>query len=180
MSGRRFTSEEADSSNTILVKPRNYLVHPGIFVSEIMPLNFIIVAICKLVFYIARWIGSPWHTIDPYKAAIASVCLVLTESEKLEEIEEHGTAKVKWGSATNSSGIEKFVKTEVPGWGWDGHIDSVIDENKLRGRKRDAVPLRSEAKEDFELSGGQCWKLMEDLRHEWETVLGYESLKSSN
>ncbi|TVY83646.1 3-keto-steroid reductase, partial [Lachnellula suecica] len=103
-------------------KPQIYLTHPGIFASEIMPLNAVLVFIYKIVFLFARWLGSPWHTIEPYKAAVAPVWLALTSSEEIEGMENHGAKKAKWGSATDRGGEERVMKTEVAGWGWDGTL----------------------------------------------------------
>jgi 3-keto steroid reductase len=154
------------------VKPRIYLTHPGIFASEIFPLNFILVAIYKFLFLFARWIGSPWHTIDPYKAAVAPVWVALADSNELEEMEGNGMRKIKWGSATDRSGEERVMKTEVPGWGWDGQVENVKSGERRKGRKRDAVDSTKESREEFEVLGGECWKEMESLRKEWEDILG--------
>lgn len=167
--------ELSSKSKKSLVKPRTYLSHPGIFASEIMPLNFLLVVIYKLIFLFVRWAGSPWHTIDSHKAAIAPVWLALTENDVLEELEGNGQKKIKWGSATNRGGEERVMKTEVPGWGWNGEIESVIDGEKLLGRRKDAKELTKEAKEEFEILGGKCWAQMEALRKEWEGILGVAS-----
>ncbi|KAH8668071.1 3-ketosteroid reductase [Tricladium varicosporioides] len=154
-----------------VVRPRLYVTHPGIFASEIMPLNSFFVAVYKLVFLVARWLGSPYHPIQPYKAAVAPVWLSLLETEELEELEGHGSHKAKWGSATDVSGNEKVMKTEVAGWGWDGTVGEVKGEKKI-GRARGAIDATKESIEDFEVTGAKAWKKLEDLREEWEGVLG--------
>lgn len=158
-----------------LVKPKIYVTQPGIFASEIMPLPFFLVVIYKWLFLIVRWIGSPWHTIEPVKAAVAPVWLALTDTDELEDMEAHGMHKAKWGSATNTSGDERVMKTEVPGWGWDGSVGGENDGEKRKGRKRDAVDLTQEAKEDFEILGVKIWTRMEELRRDWEGILGVKS-----
>ncbi|RDL39595.1 Uncharacterized protein BP5553_03935 [Venustampulla echinocandica] len=185
---KRIAAPYFDSANTVtatkskqqangdpLVKPKIYLTHPGVFASEIMPLNLLLVFIYKWLFLVVRWMGSPWHTIEPYKGAVAPVWLALTDVDELEDMEAHGMHKAKWGSATNTGGEERVMKTEVPGWGWDGSIDSEHDGKRRKGRKRDAVDLTKEAKEDFEILGVKIWGQMEALRREWERILGVKS-----
>lgn len=165
---RKGTAEESET----LVKPQMYLTHPGIFASEIMPLPSILVFIYKFVFLFARWIGSPWHPIEPYKAAVAPVWLTLTDAENLNEAEGNGLRKAKWGSATDTRGEDLVMKTEVPGWGWNGEIEDASEAQQRKGRKRDAVALTREKREEFEVLGGKCWAQMEELRKEWEGILG--------
>ena len=159
-----------------VVKPTMYTTQPGIFASDIMPLNWFLVACYKLIFLVARWLGSPWHPIDPYKAAVAAVWLSLAEPETLDDM---GGAKVKWGTSTDTRGHERVRKTEVDGWGWDGQVGNaeVIDGEKRKGRRKGAVDLTREAREDFEVLGGKCWREMEELRVEWEGILGVKSGK---
>jgi 3-keto steroid reductase len=94
------------------------------------------------------------------------------DTEELENMEGHGQRKCKWGSATDTRGAERVLKTEVSGWGWNGEIENSVDEARRKGRRRDAVELTKEAREDFEITGGKCWAKMEELRKEWEDILG--------
>lgn len=164
------SSTDSQPVKKISVRPKMYLTHPGIFASDIMPLPALLVAIYKLIFLFVRWIGSPWHPIDPYKAAVAPAWIALTSTEELEDMEGHGQAKHKWGSATDTGGAERVMQTEVPGWGWDGHVGEV-DAEKRKGRKRDTPDATKESREDFEIMGGKCWSMMEELRKEWEEIL---------
>lgn len=175
VSGSKSTTTVDDDDNLPLVKPRLYVTHPGIFASEIMPLHAILVFIYKFVFLVARWIGSPWHTIDPWKAAVAPVWVALADEELLDDLD--GT-KYKWGSATDSSGEERVMKTEVPGWGWDGAVGAVVDAERRKGRKKGVTDVTKEEREEFEVLGGKCWRQMEALRKQWETVLGLKVLKN--
>lgn len=163
------TSEEG-REELPLVKPRLYLTHPGIFASEILPLPGILVFLYKMVFIFARWIGSPWHPVDPYKAAVAPTWIALTEPEVLAGMEGGDIQKAKWGSSTNRSGEERVMKTEVNGWGWTGVVEDTA--GKSLGRKRGAVDATKESREDFEVLGAKCWGEMEKLRKSWEEVLG--------
>ena len=169
ITGSTASTDQNASGNAKLVKPTMVVTQPGIFASEIMPLNWFLVACYKLVFLVARWLGSPWHPIEPYKAAVAPAWLALMEPETLEEM---GGTKIKWGSSTDTGGNERVKKTEVGGWGWDGEVGSENDGERRKGRRKGAVDLTKEAREDFEILGGKCWKEMEDLRKEWEGVLG--------
>jgi 3-keto steroid reductase len=167
-------SKAASTDKEKLAKPRMWVTQPGIFASEIMPLNWFLVACYKLIFLVARWLGSPWHPIEPYKAAVAPVWLALTEQETLEDL---GGAKIKWGSSTDAGGNERVKKTEVDGWGWDGEVGSESDGERRKGRRKGAVNLTKEAREDFEILGGKCWAEMEALRKEWEGILGVKDKK---
>ncbi|KAF8866839.1 3-ketosteroid reductase [Acephala macrosclerotiorum] len=167
------------TTNVSFLRPKMYLTHPGIFASDIMPLPSFLVFIYKLVFFFVRWIGSPWHPIDPYKAAVAPTWIALSNPDELEDIEGHGLAKNKYGSATDTSGAERVLKTEVPGWGWNGKVGE-IDDEKRKGRKRATPDATKESREDFEILGGKCWTQMEELRKEWEGVLGVKNGKSQD
>jgi 3-keto steroid reductase len=163
------SADEKANGHASLVKPRMYTTHPGIFSSDIVPLPWIIIVLQKLAFLLARWLGSPWHPISSYKAAVAPVWITLTDDETLEEM---GGSKIKWGSSTDTGGNERVKRTEVDGWGWDGEVGSVDDGERRKGRRKGALELTKEAREDFEILGGKCWQEMEALRKEWEGVLG--------
>jgi len=185
---KRIADPYFDSSNTVTaakshdetqlngqtgsVKPKMYVTHPGVFVSDIFPLHAILSMIFLWMAYIARWLGSPWHTIYPYEGARSAVWVALLESDELEKMEGQGQRKSKWGSATDIRGSERVMMTEIPGWGWNGEIESSVDEARRKGRRRNAVDPTKEAKEDFEIMGGKCWAKMEELRKEWEGILG--------
>lgn len=131
--------------------PKMYLSHPGICATSIFPQPLILQYIMILVTYIARWIGSPWHTVHPYKGACAPVWLALASQEELDAKEAATDAeigKVKWGSSTNRAGNESIRRTEVDGYGLVGE--------------------ESKGREAFEELGRDCWMQMEKLREDWE------------
>ncbi|RKF60082.1 3-keto-steroid reductase [Erysiphe neolycopersici] len=166
VSGRKkYNQALLDRSNSMLVRPKNYVVHPGIFQSNILPVPFIVALITKLIFYMTRWLGSPWHTIHPYTAAIAPVKIALVDNKILDEI---GSTKVKWGSATDSAGNAIIRKTEVPDWGLDGNV---VTGEMNDGRKRGSDAVSKDSIEAFELLSAECWKNMEELRQQWQTTL---------
>lgn len=150
------------------VQPRVYVTHPGIFASEILPLNAFLVAIYKFVFLVARWLGSPWHTIGPDKAAVAPVWVALADEQTVDSMHIKDS---KWGSGTDRSGNERVLKTDVPGWGWNGTVEETKGCEQRIGRRKNGVDVTKEMREEFEVLGGKCWKQMEDLRREWEGVL---------
>ena len=79
---------------------------------------------------------------------------------------------MKWGSSCSRSGCEKPVCTEVDGWGFGGVVGPhVCEEDRCRRRKRGAVDLTREEKEDFETLGRECWMRMEELRVRWDALL---------
>lgn len=104
-----------------------------------------------LAMSVARWIGSPWHTVSPYKGACAPVWLALVSQGELDTKEaatNAGLGKVKWGSSTDRGGNESIRRTEVEGYGFAGE--------EIEGR------------EAFDELGKDCWRQMEELREEWE------------
>jgi 3-keto steroid reductase len=154
-------------------KPKMYVAHPGICATEIVPLNFILAGCMTLCFYLARWLGSPWHTVSSYTGACAPVWLSLAPQEQLDAMESgdrDGQRKGKWGSSTDIWGESRVRRTEVGGWGWDGRVEAVGKEQR-RGRKRGARDLTPDERVEFEVLGSKCWRDMEDLRRLWDKRL---------
>ncbi|KAK3343040.1 hypothetical protein B0H65DRAFT_576834 [Neurospora tetraspora] len=163
------------SSNSPATPPILYLVHPGIVQTTLFPLNAFMFFWYRVVLYIARWLGSPWHPITGYNGAVAPVWLALQEQEALDAVNaEH----VKWGSSTDWWGECRVKKTEVEGWGWDGTVETRKElknekgergmGRKIVGRKSGATDLTEEKRVEFEMLGVECWREMERLRGEWE------------
>ncbi|KAL8670302.1 MAG: hypothetical protein Q9168_005157 [Polycauliona sp. 1 TL-2023] len=149
--------------------PRQYVVHPGICATSIMPIYWILDYLMIAVFYVARWIGSPWHTVTPYKGACAPVWVALASQEELDAIERSGGAG-KWGSAINWQGEERASRTEVQGWGIGGTVGDNVGLPK-NSRVKEAEDLNEEGKEGFAMLGSNCWQAMERLRREWEDLM---------
>ena len=86
---------------------QSILVEPGIFKSTsfVPSLNIISYWGMMFTFYLLRWLGSPHHNIDPYKAASALVWLALQQDIDLS---------IKYGSATYRDGSEYVYKQTVP------------------------------------------------------------------
>ncbi|KAL1875856.1 3-keto-steroid reductase [Diaporthe australafricana] len=152
--------------------PRVYLCHPGIVVTTILPLPFVLHYLWTFAAYVARWVGSPWHTITSYNAAAAMVWLALAAQGTLDAA---GAGAVKWGSACDIRGNALVKKTEVDGWGWEGRVGSLDDNDtdigvlrKTKGRKSGSVAVTEETRAAFEERGALCWREMERLRAEWE------------
>ncbi|KAJ4392461.1 3-keto-steroid reductase, partial [Neurospora sp. IMI 360204] len=100
------------SNSPATTPPIIYLVHPGIVQTTLFPLNAFMFFWYRVVLYIARWLGSPWHPITGYNGAVAPVWLALQEQEALDAVNaEH----VKWGSSTDWWGECRVKKTEVEG-----------------------------------------------------------------
>ena len=149
-------------------QPIMYLSHPGVCATSILPLPFILALLMKITFYFARWVGSPWHTIQPYKGACASVWLALASQEELDASENpthnqragpnatdgvsQGQGKIKWGSCTDWWGRERARKTEVEGYDLGTAAETKREDEKVA----------------FEELGRACWMQMETLREEWE------------
>ena len=123
-------------------------------------------------FYLARWVGSPWHTVTAYKGACAPVWLALASQEELDAVEDKEGAG-KWGSSVDNWGEERVIRTEVQGWGLGGKVGDNIGSPKRR-RPKDAEDLDQESRERFELLGRECWQYLERLGGEWEEILQEE------
>lgn len=179
VSSSYFSSGTASSSSQKYTKkPRLYLSHPGIVCTPLFPLNAFLFFFYYYAMLLSRLLGSPWHGVDPYVGACATVWLALEDEATLDA---SGAQRVKWGSAADRHGRADPKKTEVEGWGWEGKTEDAEalkrDEasgilRKLKGRKWDAVQLTDEKRQKFEEDGVRCWKEMENLRMQWEGIMG--------
>ncbi|KAI9798123.1 MAG: 3-keto-steroid reductase [Candelina submexicana] len=157
-------------------KPKMYLTHPGICSTGIVALPLILYYLMTSAFYICRLLGSPWHTTRAYTGACAPVWVALSPQSQLDSLEK-SQGPAKWGSATDTMGTERVLRTEVEGWGYGGKVGD--EPGKRKGRRRGAKDLTQEAREDFEVLGRHCWERMEGLREEWERRLdGVEGTES--
>ncbi|KAK9241452.1 hypothetical protein V1525DRAFT_334742 [Lipomyces kononenkoae] len=66
-----------------------YITHPGICHTSIMAeyLNFLTTFGMLCLFYIARWIGSPWHVVSPYNGALAPVWAAVNAVPEADPVE---------------------------------------------------------------------------------------------
>ncbi|KAI9664704.1 MAG: 3-keto-steroid reductase [Bathelium mastoideum] len=147
-------------------RPKMYVTQPGVCSTGIFPLPYVVGLLMVFAFYVSRWLGSPWHTCDPYLGATSAVWVALAPQSLLDSAEER-EGLGKWGSATDRLGRERVARTEVEGWGWGG----VVGESKRKGRKRGARDLTEEQREGFVELGRHIWRSMEELREQWEARL---------
>lgn len=152
--------------------PKLYVSHPGICATSIVTLSLIPFYLRILAFYIARWLGSPWHTVSAYKGACAPVWLALADQDELGDIEQR-EGKGKWGSVCDRVGHERVMRTVVEGWGLGGRMGEGDVCNRIGSRKGFQEVTR-EDRELFEESGRECWREMEGLRVAWEERLRQE------
>ncbi|KAF4554925.1 Hypothetical protein D9617_3g019940 [Elsinoe fawcettii] len=153
------------------IKPKMYVSHPGVCVTSISGIHWFMVYLNIAALYLVRWLGSPWHPISSYIAAVSTVWITLAETETLDKLEgEEG--KGKWGAATDRLGGERVVRTEVDGWGWGGKDGDATDGFwKLEARKGINKTYTKEEREDFVIKGMQAWRELEKLRKGWEQRL---------
>jgi 3-keto steroid reductase len=156
--------------------PNMFLTHPGICGTGILPLSWPLFYSMLAAFWLARLLGSPWHTISTYAGACAPVWLALSAQAVLDDAEapyrRNGGGRVKWGSSCNRLGHDQPVCTEVDGWGYGGVVGpAVLDGDRCRRRKRGAVDLTAEEKLQYEDLGRKCWQGMEELRIQWDELL---------
>lgn len=153
-------------------EPKIYVSHPGICATSIVTLSLIPFFLRILAFYIARWLGSPWHTVSAYKGACAPVWLALADQDELGDIEQ-SDGKGKWGSVCDRMGHERIMRTVVEGWGLGGRMGEG-DVGDRVGSRRDFQEVTREDREDFAELGRECWREMEGLRVAWEERLRQE------
>lgn len=133
------------------------LVQPGIFKSTSFTptLNVFSYFGMMLAFYLCRLLGSPYHNIDPWKAASAFTTLaVKTPADQIDLF-------VKYGSATNWKGKEYLLQEKVPG------LEDGFDAEKAVAAGGDASATRNR-------SNGQAYKVylyVEALYKQWEEKL---------
>ncbi|RDW60526.1 3-keto-steroid reductase [Aspergillus mulundensis] len=178
-----FDSGSENNQPTSSTPPNTYLGHPGICATAIIPLPTILIYSMVAAFWLARMLGSPWHTLSTYLGAISPVWLALSPQSELDAAEapyrERGGGRVKWGSSASRLGVGSSASTEVDGWGYGGVVGSaVLAEDRARRRKRGAVDLTAEEKERFEGLGRECWRQMEELRILWDDLLDEEEERS--
>ena len=168
--------------------PTMHTTHPGILTTTIIDLYWIVHQAYLLAIYIARWLGSPWATVNPYPAAISAVWLALISRNELDAKETSGGGKaVKWGSAIDRLGRVRVETTDVEGWGVNGSGTPFADtwwggpswwQGGNIGRPKGAKDATKEDVEDFIVQGADVWNKMEDLRIEWEQRLeAYDKLQ---
>ncbi|KAG5353630.1 hypothetical protein C0989_004311 [Termitomyces sp. Mn162] len=114
---------------------RHFVAHPGVCSTNVADaligpvLNF-----CKvLVFYLVRFLGSPNHTIDPFKAAIAAVHISLAPLAFVTLFDKRdGTTPrpAKFGAETNRWGHERVGVMDVKKW-TENRAESDVLLNKL-------------------------------------------------
>ncbi|EAU80573.1 3-keto sterol reductase [Coprinopsis cinerea okayama7 len=69
-----------------------------------------------LVFYIVRFLGSPHHPIQPYKAAIATTHLALVPLVYLAYLSQPTAPPVRYGAETDRWGNERVGISPVRSW----------------------------------------------------------------
>ena len=162
-------------------RPRVYLSHPGVVASTLFPVPWFLFWAYRLALVLSRWAGSAWHAVDGYKGAKSASWLALQPQAALDAA---AAERVKWGSSVDHRLDVRAKKTEVEGWGWEGRVEDAAalraEEGaegvfrKVVGRHRDVVDATDESIAQFEEVGAQVWKRLEDMRREWEEILGID------
>ena len=106
--GREEQEQEQEQEECGNVKA--YVCHPGVCATAMIAIHPILFYCMMLSFYIARWAGSPWHTVSTHTAANAPVHLALASEEELVQSKAD---RVKLGSGTDRSGSEVLRATPV-------------------------------------------------------------------
>ncbi|ETN37740.1 uncharacterized protein HMPREF1541_07363 [Cyphellophora europaea CBS 101466] len=169
-------------------RPTIHTTQPGILTTTIIDLYWIVHQAYLLAIFIARWLGSPWATVNPYPAAISAVWLALVSRSELELKEKTGGGKaIKWGSAIDRLARSRVESTDVEGWGFNGSGKAFADtwwggpswwRGGHIGRPQDAKDATLEDVEAFIDEGAKVWAKMEQLRQDWEQrLLAHDKLQ---
>lgn len=176
----RNSKTAAQAANHSGARPKMYLTHPGVIGTSIAGLHWFLDFFMVASLYLARWFGSPWHPVSPYKGSISAVFAALAPGSQLSDLEMR-EGKGKWGSATGVYGDERVARTEIEGWGFCGYVGKVPagSVTGTAGRPREYRPTTREMREQFEQDGRVVWKEMEQLRMDWEEPLALVDVDSS-
>ena len=161
-----------------LSRPTMQVSHPGIVVTTIVSLYWIVHQAYLLAILLARLLGAPWSTISPYPAAASATFLALASREVLEikEKEEKG-GQGKWGTAISRlaksrCGEQRWMGMDSVGVGRHsqingGEVPAGGEEARWVGRKEHEMQRRRMWRHlsSRELGCGGLWK---NLRVEWE------------
>lgn len=157
-------------------QPTMHLFHPGIVVTSVITLYWLLAQGYLLGILFARLLGAPWSTVHPYTAAAAATFLALSPETALTHHQEkdtgspHGT--VKWGTAVDVRGRPSVRVTEVDKWGLNGSGvkfgDTWWGGKSGLGRKPGMVDATEREVAGFIEQGRHVWRQMEALRVEWE------------
>jgi 3-keto steroid reductase len=166
-----------------LTKPTIQVSQPGIVVTTIVSLYWIVHQAYLLAILFARLLGAPWSTVTPYTAAASATFLALASEEVLESKELEGARSGelvgpgKWGTAVSRLGTVTVRRTDVDGWGLDGTGEPFAHSwwggpswwaGGQIGRATGAKDATREDVEAFVEQGASVWKMMEEMRVEWE------------
>ncbi len=171
-------SQDNQRNRPQLSKPTMQVSHPGIVVTTIVSLYWIVHQAYLLAILFARLLGAPWSTVNPYPAAASATFLALACREVLEEKEREDTGgQGKWGTAVSRLGQVSVRRTEVDGYGLNGTGEAFTDTwwgdrcwwgGGQLGRAKGARDATREDVEEFMDQGAKVWKVMEELRVGWE------------
>ncbi|KAK7207251.1 hypothetical protein BZA70DRAFT_7663 [Myxozyma melibiosi] len=103
-----------------------YMTHPGICHTAIFAdhLNWLTTFGMLFLFYVVRWLGSPWHVIDAYKGAAAPVFAAI---EAVPEETADPAETVNYGSACDAWG-QSYIRRKATGTEEEKKIGDVIVE----------------------------------------------------
>ncbi|QIW99287.1 hypothetical protein AMS68_004805 [Peltaster fructicola] len=163
----RSTRSKATTSHPVM-----YTTHPGVVFTGINGLPWYLSIFILGSFWLARWLGSPWHTITTYKGAVSATWTCLAPDEQLRDLELR-LGKGKWGSVVTVQGAEGVKRTEVDGWGFSGVVGPAPSGSVSgkQGRLRGRTKFTAESRVEFEEQGRLVWQELEVLRKAWEERL---------
>lgn len=179
---------EEGEGRIVKSRPEVFAFHPGIVVTSVFALWWLLEIGYLMGIYLARLVGGVWSTVHPYSAAHGAVWLALADSEEIrrkeDEAQERGglvkDGRIKWGTSVNAIGTTSVRHSDTDGWGIRGTGVEYMKTwwaGKL-GRRPGSVEATPESVKAFLADGEKAWKMMEDLRKEWEDRLANAKVRS--
>lgn len=153
-------------------RPKIYITHPGVCPTSIAALGWPLTIMMGLMLYASRLLGSRWHVVGAYKGAVSIVHCAIAPFDQLDE-RERVDGKGKWRSVVSARGHGEVLRADTEGWGYCGKVD-VIKEDSMTstvGKYRLHQPLTLETQSQFGRDGERAWKVLEQIKNEWNTLL---------
>lgn len=171
---KRRTRAKKEKESKEVIPPKMYLSHPGIVASTLFPLPWFLFWAYRMVVYMGKLFGSPWHLRDAYAGGKAAAWIVLSGQEELDSADAQ---RKKWGSASDITNVALSKETEVEDWGFNGKAEPVTGSkkegslSKLSGRRYAATDATKDQIAEFKRLGADCWREMERMRKEWDAIV---------
>ncbi|KAH7103040.1 NAD(P)-binding protein [Auriculariales sp. MPI-PUGE-AT-0066] len=125
MQCREDAREASEQVQTSVAAVKHIIVHPGITSSSIYVAAlrwWILLKAMDFAFYLARWMGSPYHVIDALSAALVATHVILTNLANLPSAKQ----PVMYGARCNRLGRPYVGPDPIDEWDENKHIGGLV------------------------------------------------------